>query len=171
MMNTELHSLYNSLISILEEEIKVFRELHSSLEHERKVLAGSSVDDLYASNATKENCILKAGMFEEARTRLMGRIAAALGLQGKRMAFSALLPHGDDTQKKALQECRSILRFLLTDIQKRNERNKMLLDDSLSYVQKSVDFLGQLVYPGATYLKTGRLKGSNLNGKLVSREG
>ncbi len=170
-MNTEMHALYDSLISMLREEIKVFGALHDSLIHERGVLTKASLDDLYASNAAKENCILKAGMLEEGRSRLMGRIAAAIGLSRRKMTLSALVPYGDKHQQQELNECRSTLRFLLSEIQEKNEDNKIFLDDSLSSVQKSVNFLGQLVYPGATYLKSGRLTGSAFNGRLVSREG
>ncbi len=170
-MNTEMHALYDSLISMLREEIKVFGVLHDSLMHEREVLTKASLDDLYASNAAKENCILKAGMLEEGRSRLMGRIAAAIGLSRRKMTLSALVPYGDKRQQQELNECRSTLRFLLSEIQEKNEDNKIFLDDSLSSVQKSVNFLGQLVYPGATYLKSGRLTGSAFNGRLVSREG
>lgn len=163
--------MYDSLISILREEIKVYRALHDSLVDERKMLAGASVDDLYASNTAKENCILKAGMLEDGRLRLMRKIAAGVGLNRRRMTLSTLLPYGDNTQQDELNDCRAALRSLLTEIQAKNETNKLLLEDSLSCVKKSVDFLGQLIYPGATYLNTGQLKGNTFHGRLVSREG
>ena len=71
-------------------------------------------------------------------------------------------------EKPTYSEAKAALTNILDEL---NERNKTLLDASLSYVQKSIDFLGQLIYPGATYLNTGRLKANNLNGKIVSREG
>jgi len=171
IMNNKLNSLYDPLISVLRKEIEVCGELHSSLMHEREILAGSSADELHASNARKEACILKAGMLEDARTQLIGKIAATLGLEGREITLSALLSHGGDGRKKELKECRSVLRSLLTGINELNEKNKMFLDASLSHVQRSIDFLGQLIYPGGTYLNTGRLKATNLNGKIVSREG
>ena len=170
-MNNELYPLYDLLISVLRKEIGVCRELHTSLMHEKKILAGSSADELHEGNAGKEACILKAGMLEDARTQLIGKIATTLGLDGREVRLSALLSHGDAGRKKELKECRSVLRSLLTDINELNEGNKMLLDASLSHVQKSIGFLGQLIYPGSTYLNTGTLKANNLNGKIVSREG
>ena len=170
-MNNELHSLYDSLISVLREEIEVYRELRNSLLNEREILAGSSVDELCESNSRKETCILKARMVEDVRAKLVERIINALSLDGKDRSLSTLLLHGDDSRKKDLKECRSALSPLLIDINELNKRNKTLLNSSLFYVRKSIDFLGQLIYPGATYLSTGRLKASNLNGKIVSREG
>ena len=179
-MNNELHSLYDSLISVLKKEIEVYSKLHRCFLSEREILAGSSVDELYESNSRKETCILKARMVEGARTKLVERIINALKLDGKALnkaltlddkRLSTLLLHGDDDQKRDMEECRSELRSLLMKIHGLNERNKTLLDSSLFYVRKSIDFLGQLIYPGATYLSTGTLKANNLNGKIVSREG
>ncbi|MBW2632084.1 MAG: flagellar protein FlgN [Deltaproteobacteria bacterium] len=175
-MNNELHSLYDSLISVLREEIEVYRKLRESLLNERKTMAGSSVEELHESNSRKETCILKAKMVKEVRTKLVERIINVLNLDGKSLGLddktlSTLLLHGDDGRKKDLEECRSELKFLLMDIHGLNERNKTLLDSSLFYVRKSIDFLGQLIYPGATYMSTGSLKANNLNGKIVSREG
>ena len=178
-MNNELHSLYDSLISVLKKEIEVYSKLHRCFLSEREILAGSSVDELYESNSRKETCILKARMVEGARTKLIERIINALKLDGKALnkalnkniRLSTLLLHGDEDQKRDMEECRSTLSSLLMDIHGLNERNKTLLDSSLFYVRKSIDFLGQLIYPGATYLSTGTLKANNLNGKIVSREG
>jgi len=175
-MNNELHSLYGSLISVLREEIEVYEELRFSLLNEKETMAGSSVDELYESNCRKETCILKAKMVKEVRAKLIERIINILNLDGKPIGLndktlSTLLLHVDDDRKKDLEKCRLALRSLLMDIHELNERNKTLLDSSLFYVRKSIDFLGQLIYPGATYMSTGSLKANNLNGKIVSREG
>ncbi len=166
-----MHSLYDSLISVLWEEVEVYRKLRDSLLNERETLAGSSADELYESNSKKETCILKVRMVEEVRTKLVERIINALNLDGNDRRLSTLLLHGDDSRKRGLEECRSALSSFLMDIHELNERNKTLLDSSLFYVRKSIDFLGQLISPGATYLSTGRLKANSLNGKIVSREG
>ncbi|MBW2599411.1 MAG: flagellar protein FlgN [Deltaproteobacteria bacterium] len=174
-MNNELHSLYESLISVLRNEVDVYTKLHKCFMNEREILAGSSVDELDESNSRKETCILKARMVQEARTKLVDRIINTLDLDGKALdkdkSLSTLLLHGDDTQKRELEECRSALKSLLMDINGLNERNRTLLDSSLFYVRKSIDFLGQLIYPGATYMSTGRLRADHLNGKILSREG
>ena len=174
-MNNELHFLYDSLISVLRNEVDVYSKFHKCFLNEREILAGSSVDELYESNSRKETCILKARMVEETRTKLVERIINVLNLDGKVLnkdrSLSTLLLYGDDSQKRDMEECQSALKSLLMDIHGLNERNKTLLDSSLFYVRKSIDFLGQLIYPNATYMSTGRLKANNLNGKIVCREG
>jgi FlgN protein len=172
-MNTELHSLYDSLVSVLNKEIEVYRKLHDSLLNEKEILAGSSVtvNELYENNSRKETCILKAKMVKTVRTKLLEKIITALNLDGRDIRLSTLLPHGDENQKKELEECQFTLCSLLKNIKESSKTNKALLVDSLFYVRKSIDFLGQIISPCATYLSTGRLKANNVNGKIVSREG
>jgi len=170
-MNNELHSLYDSLVSVLKKEIEVYRKLYDSLLNEREILAGPSVNEIYENNYRKETCILKAKMVKDVRTKLLEKIINVLNLDGRDIRISTLLPHGDDNQKKELEECRSILRSLLMNVNELSKKNKALLASSLFYVRKSIDFLGQIISPGVTYLSTGRLKANHVNGKIVSREG
>ncbi len=170
-MNNELHSLYDSLVSVLRKEIEVYRNLHGSLVNERKILAGSFANELYENNSRKETCILKAKMVKDVRTKLLEKIINALDLDGKDIRLSTLMPHGDESQKKELEECQSTLRSLLMKVNELSKQNKALLVSSLFYVRKSIDFFGQIISPAVTYLSTGRLKANHVNGKIVSREG
>ena len=165
-----MHSLYNSLISILREEIEVYRKLLDALLDEKEVLSGYSVNELYENNSKKETCILKAKMVKDVRIKLLEKIIDILNLGDRTIRISILLPHGNDSQKKELEECKSILFPLLTNVDRLTKENKAMLVSSLFYVRKSINFLGQIISP-VTYLSTGRLKASNVNGKIVSKEG
>lgn len=169
-MDDKLRFLYDSLISILGKEIEVCGELCDFLVHEKDMLKGASADKLDKSNAMKEACISRAGMLEDARKELVRKIAKVLNLEDN-LTISALLPYAEGSRRGELAKYRSLLRSLLKDIQKLNEDNKMLLSASLSRVRRSIGFLGQLVYPGTTYLNSGKLRSNNINGKILSREG
>jgi hypothetical protein len=170
-MNNELHSLYDSLVSVLRKEIEVYKKLYDTLLNEREILSGSCVNELYENNSRKETCILKAKMVKDVRTKLLEKIIYALNIDRRDIRLKTLLPHGDDSQKKELEECRSNLRSLLINVNELSKKNKALLVSSLFYVRKSIDFLGQAISPGVTYMNTGRLKANNVNGKIVSKEG
>ena len=170
IMDDRLRFLYGSLISVLGREIEVCGELRGFLVREKDILKKASADELGESNAVKEACVSRAGMLEDARKKSMNKIAKVLDLE-ENPTISALLPYADGSRKDELAKCGSLLRLLLTDIQKLNEGNKMLLSASLLRVRRSIDFLGQLVYPGTTYLNSGKLKSNNMNGRILSREG
>ena len=170
-MSEELNTLYDFLISVLRKEIEVYRKVRDCLLMERVILTGTSVDELYESNTKKETYILKAKMLEEARTKLVGKMIHKLDLDERNVKLSTLLSYGNDRQETELNECQSTLRPLLMDVNELNEKNRVLLNSSILYVQKSIDFLDHLLSPGAIYLNTGRLRASGMHGKFVSREG
>ena len=170
-MNDELYSLYDFLISVLKKEIGIYRKVRDCLLIEREILTGSSVDALYESNSKKETYILKAKMLEEARTKLVDKMINILDPDEGDAKLSTLLSYGNDSQKNELNECQSTLRSLLMDVNESNEKNRVLVNSSILYVQKSIDFLDQLLSPGAIYLNTGRLRANGMHGKILSREG
>jgi flagellar biosynthesis/type III secretory pathway chaperone len=171
-MNNELKPLYDSLLDVLKNEIEVYRELHKLFLNERALLVKSSIDELYENSSKKETCVLKAKMLEEVRTNLAEKIFKVLNIDEERdINFSRLLFYGDDTQRQELTECQLGLRFLLMEINKLNKKNKLLLDSSLIYVQRSIDFINQLICPSSSYLSTGKLKSNNMNGRIVCWEG
>jgi len=170
-MNDDLKSLYDSLLYVLRSEIEIYRELHRLFVDEKALLVKSSIDELYENSSKKETCILKAKMLEEVRTNLVKKISKFLDIDEDNINFSILLSYGDDVQRRELIECQSSLRFLLIEIKELNKKNKLLLDSSLVYVQKSIDFINQLVCPTSSYLSTGKLKSNNMNGKILCWEG
>jgi len=170
-MDNELKSLYDSLLRVLRNEIEVYGELHKLFLNERALLVKSSMDELYENSSKKETCILKAKMLEEVRMNLVEKIFKLLNIDKKDINFSRLLSYGDDAQRRELTECQLSLRFLLNEINRLNKKNKMLLDSSLIYIQRSIDFINQLIYPTSNYLSTGKLKSNNMNGKIICWEG
>ena len=167
----ERQSLYDSLISVLKKEIDVYKDLYSSFLSEQEVLVRSSVEELYENNSIKETCILNAGMLSETRGKLVEKISGLLDMDNREVYISTLISHADNRQKGELTECRSQLRSLMTQISEMNEKNKILINSSLLYVQKSIAFISQLLSPSSTYQNTGELKVNSMNGQILCRKG
>ena len=170
-MNTELHSLYTYLISILRKEIEVYRQLHQCYLDEKAILSRSSVAELDENNSRKDTLVLKARMLDETRAKVVNKIIKTLGFGEGTIKISRLLPHADMGQQKELTDCQTIFRSLLERVNELSERNRLLIDASILYVQKSIKFLGQLISPDEIYLNTGRLKADGVNGRIISRQG
>ena len=170
-MNTELHSLYNYLISVLRKEIDVYRALHQCYLDENAILSRSSVDELNENNSRKDTLILKARMLDETRAKVVGKIVKALDFGEGKIKISTLLPHAGKRQQKELTDCQSTFQSLLVSVNALSERNRLLIDASIFYVQKSIKFLGQLISPDEIYLNTGKLKDGGGCGRLLSRQG
>jgi len=169
--NSELQSIYDSMISLLQKEIEVYREMCALFVCEREILVRSDTEELYENNSRKETCILKAKMLNEVRVKLVEKIADVFGMDEREITVSMLISHGNSRQKKELMECRSMLHALVQNAHELNEKNKVLLDSSISYVQKSIGFINQLLSPPSTYLNNGELRTNSMHGKIVCREG
>ena len=170
-MNTELHSLYTYLISILRKEIEVYRQLHQCYLDEKAILSRSSVAELDENNSRKDTLFLKARMLDETRAKVVDKINKALGFGEGTIKISTLLPHAGIGQQKELTDCQSTFRTLLVSVNELSERNRLLINASILYVQKSIKFLGHLISPDEIYLNTGRLRADGVNGRIISRQG
>ncbi|MBN2515998.1 MAG: flagellar protein FlgN [Deltaproteobacteria bacterium] len=170
-INGELQSLYDSMITVLRREIDVYQEMCALFLCEREILVRSDAEELHENNSRKETCVLKAKMLNEVRIKLVEKIANVFGVEEQEITVSTLISHGNSRQKRELLECRSTLHALVQNAHELNERNKLLLDSSIMYVRKSIEFINQLLSPPSTYLNNGELRNHSMHGKIVCKEG
>lgn len=167
----ELKGLYDALTSVLQQEVVLYRELTEAFSREREVLTHYSPDELSESNSRKETAILKAKMLGEARTKLVGKISRSIGLAERDCDMSALISHAGAYQRQTLRELQKTLSSLFKEMQEMNERNKILLDSSIFYVQQSIDFIAHLTTPSSVYGMSGELRAGGPVGRILCRKG
>ncbi|TSA56181.1 MAG: flagellar protein FlgN [Planctomycetaceae bacterium] len=171
-IENKILSTYSSLILTLREEINLFNELRNLLLSEREKLVRCSVEELNKNNETKERLIRKAGKFNKTRMNLVSKIVKLSGMNDDVKSLSSLILYADEDHKMELIECQSLLHPLMNTLVELNEGNKELLDSSIYYTQKSLDFLRELTSPSSTYMETGGLRADNdTNGQLISQVG
>lgn len=165
-----LPGYWDSLEAVLAQEIAVYGELNAICLKERDVLVHFSAEDLLENNSRKETILLKARLIEESRIKLVARIAEALGIPSDSVNLTTLISYAGG-QGDILRKSQVTLRRLLEDLNEMNSSNKVLLDSSLLYVQKSIDFISRLITPPSQYGTDGEMKASPPSGRLVSRKG
>ena len=69
MDSSKIRELANSLISILDEQIRVYRHLLECVRKEKDILDSANLDDLNENNRTKEAFLLKIRALETQRSR------------------------------------------------------------------------------------------------------
>lgn len=171
-IDNEILSTYSSLIITLRKEINLFNELRDLLLSEREKLVKCSMEELSKNNEMKEHLIREAGKFDKTRMNLVNRIVKLSGINDDVKSLSSLISYADENHKTELIECRSLLRLLMNKVVELNEGNKELLDSSIQYTRKSLNFIRELTSPPSTYMETGGLRvDNNTNGQLISRMG
>ncbi len=167
----ELPSCWEALITVLGKEIDVYGELLDICGGEREILVKRfSAQDLLESNARKETIILKAKMIDESRMKVVARIGELLGISPDAIDLTTLIAHADKEKGAKLKELQGRLRSLLEKLNENNDENKELLDSSILYVQKSIEFISSLVSSPKGYGMDGELKVTGSPGRIVCRK-
>jgi len=170
-LDRDFEKLVDSLLAVLSKEIVVYEELQTIVLEEGKTLKRPSLELISESNNKKETSVLKARMLEEVRTNIIRKLARHLDSQERDITISMLASHVSERQSEALKIRQEKLTTLLKSLKNRNQKNRDLLDYSLSYVKNSVNFLNQMICAGADYANTGKLKTGNRNGTILCKEG
>jgi len=167
----ELPSLCDALLSVLKREIAVYEKLFETVFHERTVLVKPSLAALMESNSHKEGAIAGVKSLENARQSIIGKMAVALRMETGQVQMSTIASAADPERKAALQQCQADLTSLFLRIRELNDRNKSLIEASLSYVRNSIELIATLITTGSDYVKTGQLRSDPLRGRILHREG
>lgn len=167
----DFENLLDSLLAVLRQDVEVYGELQANINEKRDVLRRPSLELLTESNGKMETCVLKAKMLEEARTNIVKKIAKSLGRQEKDITMTFLASYVKGQRKTELKAQQMALSSLMGSISEINEKNKALLDYSVSYVKSTMDFVNNLLSTGADYVSTGQLKTGARNGRILCKEG
>jgi len=167
----DFESLLDSLLAVLRQDVEIFGELQANINEKRDVLRRPSLELLTESNSKTETCVLKARMLEEARANIVKKIAKSLDRQEKDITLTFLASYVDGQRKNELKAQQKVLSSLMGSINEINEKNKVLLDYSVSYVKSTMDFIDNLFSTGADYVNTGQLKAGARNGRILCKEG
>lgn len=166
-----IEGMLDSLIAILRKEVSVYGELLQLSDDAATVLKKAALQLITENNSKMETCILKARMLEDARRKIIKKIAAVIDREEQDINVTILLNHVQGERKAELLELQSTLSQLILAIQGTNDRAKDLLDYSLHYVRGTMNFITGIISTGSDYAKTGKLRTQGINGKLVCREG
>jgi len=169
--NEDFDELMDSLLSEVNKEIEAYRKLRLVIAGEYDALMRSSLDLLHRSNAQKNACISSIGVLEKERRDIVHKIAGLLNRKEEKINFTVLSSYTDSRRKAQLESLRKSLFPLIKEIKKANEKNKGLLDFSLSYIGGAMRFISSLLSTGANYESTGHLKPDHLNGRMVNSRG
>ncbi len=167
----EILSCFDTLMKTLEDEIALFGELYVSLQLEHELLVKLSMDALKKNNEERDHLLVKAGLLNDVRTAMVSKIASYYELDDNDISLSNLISCADEKHRDQLLECRSVLRSLLHKIIESNEKNMTLINSSVQYTRKSLEFLRDIMTPAPTYGETGLMKKDNANGNIISRVG
>lgn len=161
-----MENAFADLANLLQGQMDIYQELLSLGKQKQAELVKGSIDSLENLNRQEETLILKAGRLEEERftctTQLMTRCGLPEGTPLKELIKAA--PFGFKDKLASLQKS---LKELLLQMEKVNQENMELIQNSLRFIQFSVETLTQETQ--TTYTADRAMKVENLT-KLLDKK-
>jgi len=162
--------LVGALVSILEEQIRVYRHLLEVVRKEKEILVSANLDDLNENNRAKEAMLIKVRELEAQRLEAAGRLYDGLNLQGENPRLLEMARHLEADSADKLRNIHSVLELLLKRVQEYNRQNEALVQSALKNITGAMNAIKGTLSEKATYQKKGEVEGVTHAGQLVSRE-
>jgi len=163
-------TLLAELITILNKEIELHKQLLSLLHKERELLIDLSTEEIFENNKKKETCTLKIKMLEESRLSLVERLSQHYAIPSQELTLSKIVSLVKEPYRSALNTLRSTLIALTSSTKEINHNNCLIVKDSLCYFKRSLDFLYHASSASPTYVDSGKIKDPTRFGGLLSKE-
>ncbi len=165
-----MDALLPELITILNKEIELHKQLLSLLQKDKHYLIDLSTEKIFENIKKKETCTLKIKMLEETRSSLIDRLSRHCAIPSQEITLSKIVSLAKEPYRSDLAASRSTLTALIKSIKEINQVNHFIVKDSLYYFERSLDFLNNASAASPTYVHSGKIKDPTRFGSLLAKE-
>lgn len=143
------------LKDVLLEEINLYQKYAEYLQGDSDLMVQLKTEELEESNKSKATLLLKIKAVEEARQKLVSRIAQEKGIQEERVRITDICKTCTDEESKTLLALRERLQTVIQAIRVIQDDAQMLVKSSLRWIDGSMNNLKHLLDPSGVYNKQG----------------
>lgn len=136
-------SLIEELITVLEEEDKIYKELVELANQKTPVIVKGDLDGLRAITSKEQGHIEVLNRFEKRRTDVIKDIALVLNQKEEDLTIRTVISllEGQEKEQKRLSEVHDSLRQTLSNISALNDMNKNLITTSLEMAEFNINLI------------------------------
>lgn len=171
-MNNVILEQFNKLVSTLEDQIKVYRNLLEVVRREKEILVSANLDDLNENNKSKEAMLLKVRGLETVRMRCASELSSELGLSPEQPRLLEMAIHLPEAMGERLRNLHSVLDLLLKRVQEYNKQNEVLVQSALNNITGAMKAIRDTLQDKPTYQRKGEMSQTapGASGQLVQKE-
>jgi flagellar biosynthesis/type III secretory pathway chaperone len=158
------------LITVLEEQIRVYRHLLEIVRKEKDILVAANLDDLNENNRAKEAMLIKIRALESDRLAKAHELFLDLKLEGEHPRLLEMARYLDVETADKLRNIHSVMELLLRRVQEYNKQNEALVQSALTNITGTMKEIKGTLAEKPTYQKKREVEGHTSSGQLVSRE-
>lgn len=134
------------LIRILQEQQKIYQELLELSGQKQKILIKGDIAALAEITGQEEGLVFQAGKLEEKREQCFAALAEEFDV-GPESTLAEFLPRVDEQSRSMLERVHADFSACLNDLRRFNQENTQLLEQSIQFVNFTVDVLSQQSKP------------------------
>ena len=143
------------LLAILDEETICYRDMEKVLAAEEQSISFSTKERFDEVQLEKDALLLKLQHFEEKRKPMVERLSDELGTGGKSLTVSQLAQHVTPPYAEKLLSRANRLRSVIGNVQEKNRRNQLLINQYLDLTKESLTLLTNLIEDQSVYQNPG----------------
>jgi flagellar biosynthesis/type III secretory pathway chaperone len=162
--------MIQQLLGVIEEENEIYRSMLTVIDKESKATVRSDVTALTKAGEEKESILVKLGLIEDQRRRLVDEMADALGYRPGDITITKISECVGGPFAGRLSKTGAELLAVLNTVKAANRRNKLLFEHSRELLRSSFNVLSELTRSGTVYFRTGNLQRTYQTGKCVNGE-
>ncbi len=156
----EVGKIVENLTETVEKEVKAFHALLDVLIEQQASIVQGDAESVSKSNEEVERIVTETKLLEKevrGRSRLLSEHLDA----GEDLSLSRIIPLVEHRYSERLTELRELLITLHKKIQRTNQRNGFLLENSLRFIDESSKILAGGVTSDLSYSKEGKTQQSD----------
>jgi len=153
----EVDKIVENLTKTIEKEVRAFHALFDVLVEQQASIIQGDADSVSKSNEEVERIVSETKQLEK-EVRGRSRLLSEHLDMGEDLPLSEIIPLVEHRYSERLTELRELLITLHKKIQRTNQRNSYLLENSLRFIDESSKILAGGVTADLSYSKEGKAK-------------
>ncbi|AEV70535.1 flagellar protein FlgN [Acetivibrio clariflavus] len=147
----------DELISILEREIGIYEELLKISRDKTDVIVKGKTAELDNITKVEQTFVLDIGKLEALREKAVNHLVNDIGMNNtvSDITISELAKYLDNENAQRLENCKNNLLNIINEIKNVNDLNSKLIQNSIDYINFSINLLSSIPEANNNYSKSG----------------
>ncbi|KAB2953639.1 flagellar protein FlgN [Heliorestis acidaminivorans] len=151
VMNDAREDLFQRLLSVMNMQGQIFKGLLALAKSKEKALIESNIEEIKKLTEAENTLINQSGQVENLRQKVTEELIQSMGLSSAQSkTVSEIMSHLPEEWRPRLMEPVQLLQDKISDLNRQNEINHQLIQQSLEFCQHFYDLLSD-VEDEATY--------------------
>jgi len=150
----------DKLYSVMSEELEIYKSMASNAAEKRRYLIENNIPKISEFTAKEEQLISLAREKETEKNRILGEI---FGNGGSVKNVTEILKIAPPQYKKLFEDCRVHINRVIAKIKDENNKNSMIINQCLQFIDFNLQFLSGDNYSNSIYSGKAKKHASRLS--------